>query len=365
MTEKKRIIISASPQGAAVAEPVRKALADEATCEVWSRGVLSLSGPLVSRFLDLVRAFDAAVVVVRAGDLSATRTADRLGARDYLFFELGLVVGALRGRPVVVLYDHDAPLDLPAELTGVRAIKLVAGSDGVSKGAIDLACHGIRRALAGGPAPDRAATASAAPAEGEPRGFLGKLSNELASASAGLDRSSEQIRRKAGFPGVSPATDGGAVSDAPLGDDLPGARAEGQKLRFLEGMWRNPETDAVGCGREIEGEMRFVYSLGGKAATGEFHDWHLVGEDEVVGRFRWLSRALDGFVHFRLESRKRLVGGWWYTSTVPPRLVGELPSVERKVVETWERQPLSRPFPDWAEEFFRKLQLHARRGMAP
>lgn len=148
-----------------------------------------------------------------------------------------------------------------------------------------------------------------------------------------------------------------SIPDAPSAPALPGARPGLHELKFLQGIWQDPETGALACAREHRGELRMV--IKGKMTQGELLDWRL--DDQalpavvVIGRFSRIVGSTSGYAYFRVESTKRLVGGWWSSHKVPAHLVSQLPNVKGMVPQTWVRQPSRHVFPEWAEDFFSKL----------
>jgi eukaryotic-like serine/threonine-protein kinase len=147
--------------------------------------------------------------------------------------------------------------------------------------------------------------------------------------------------------GASPARSG-APAEAPL----PGIRPGSYELKFLQGIWQDPETGAIACAREHRGELRLV--IKGNRTTGEVLDWRWVN-NTLIGRFQSILGPTSGYVQFRVESAKRLIGGWWYSHNVPEHLFSQLPNVNGMIPQTWVRQPSSKVFPAWAEKFFRGL----------
>lgn len=148
-----------------------------------------------------------------------------------------------------------------------------------------------------------------------------------------------------------------SIPDAPSAPALPGARPGLHELKFLQGIWQDPEAGALACAREHRGELRMV--IKGKMTQGELLDWRLDNQAlpavVVIGRFSRIAGSTSGYAYFRVESTKRLVGGWWSSHNVPEHLVSQLPHVKGMVPQTWVRQPSRHVFPEWAEDFFSKL----------
>ncbi|WP_437942939.1 hypothetical protein [Sorangium sp. So ce341] len=151
-----------------------------------------------------------------------------------------------------------------------------------------------------------------------------------------------------------------SVVEARSVSSLPGARPGLHELKFLEGVWQDPETGALACAREHRGELRLV--IQGKITRGEVLDWRLITDArpavELIGRFARIQAPTLGFTlgytYLRMESTKRLVGGWWSVHTVPDHLISQLPNVKGMVPQTWVRQRSKHAFPAWVEDLFRK-----------
>ncbi|WP_437316543.1 hypothetical protein [Sorangium sp. So ce385] len=60
------------------------------------------------------------------------------------------------------------------------------------------------------------------------------------------------------------------------------------------------------------------------------------------------------YTYLRMESTKRLAGGWWSLHAVPDHLVSRLPNVKGMTPQTWVRQRSKHVFPAWVEDWFRK-----------
>lgn len=78
-----------------MARMVQLELDHDAEVEIWSQGVFGLSQGTLASLVAAVDRFDFAALVLTGDDLTVTRGAERVTARDNVVFELGLFMGGL------------------------------------------------------------------------------------------------------------------------------------------------------------------------------------------------------------------------------------------------------------------------------
>jgi len=141
------VFIGSSTEGLAVARAIQVLLDHTNEVELWSQGVFGLTqGTLESLVLGLEH-FDFAVLVLTAEDLTMSRGAEHVTARDNVVFELGLFVGGIGRDRTFMVYDRSQPPSLPSDLAGVGAATFEPHSSGNLEAALGAACTRIQAAI--------------------------------------------------------------------------------------------------------------------------------------------------------------------------------------------------------------------------
>jgi hypothetical protein len=131
-------------------------------------------------------------------------------------------------------------------------------------------------------------------------------------------------------------------------------------LELFEGTWMAHPSGSLLCARLINGELVVPYSYGNQAMlTGHYYNVRLIGKN-LFARFQWLTDSrISGYAMVKVESRDRLVGGWWYSDDVPEeiskditRIHHHMPGMNEMVLERVHLPEL----PSWAEEYFARFQ---------
>lgn len=134
---------------------------------------------------------------------------------------------------------------------------------------------------------------------------------------------------------------------------------EDKPIKLLEGVWKNPETGSTYYARVVDGELRIPYCYeGDKFLTAHCYNCRLVG-DTLFARFEWFISHISGYVFYRMESKDKAVGGWWYQQQVPSSTARDIarldPSLPGMTSAVWVRQKRRKKFPNWAEEYFERV----------
>jgi hypothetical protein len=138
-----------------------------------------------------------------------------------------------------------------------------------------------------------------------------------------------------------------------------GGASGGLELKFFEGMWRNKATGSTYYARVVNGELFMPYCYHGNThLKGHYYNLRVIGET-LVGRFEWLyGSRISGYALQKVESKNKLVGGWWYSQDVPDEVLNDLSRIDISVPgmneSILERDARIKRFPQWAEEYFRR-----------
>jgi len=133
---------------------------------------------------------------------------------------------------------------------------------------------------------------------------------------------------------------------------------ENLELKFFEGIWKNRETGSTYCARVVGGELYMPYCYHGDTElTGHYYNFRLIG-NTLFGRFRWFYRPPSGYFYLRVESKDRLVGGWWSNEDIPNEIIIDISRLNASIPWMTEsvlnKESKNRQFPSWAEEYFRQ-----------
>ncbi len=156
-----RIFIGSSSEGKILAEELQALLDPHAQPTVWTQDIFRLGEGTLRSLLAAAGSFSFAAFLLTADDTVVKRGAAHSTARDNLFFEAGMFLGALGHDRVFLLVPDGADLELPSDLAGVTVATWRARDDENIKAALGPASLEIRKAIrAAGPldAPTTAAT---------------------------------------------------------------------------------------------------------------------------------------------------------------------------------------------------------------
>jgi hypothetical protein len=367
MSTTPRIFIAASAAGLPIAEHLQRELEPRVICMQWRHGLLNLSTSVVEEFLDsTLKKLDLAVLVLSTGDLAERPAGDRKSLRDSVLFQIGLFVGALGCGRTLLVYDQGAPMELPARLPGVTAVRFAQRPGADLRAPLAPVCAHIKAALFSGgvpePSPSRPALATPLPpalATPLPPALATPLPPALADASA---RTLQDRLRAPPVPtgaSLRALTERSGRYEEPgevSAPALPGHIPLEAELRFAEGIWQEEGLGSTACALIHDGQLQFIYSyVGDERFTGECYDWRL-HDGALFGRFRRTDAPNAGYVYFRIESDDRLDGGWWYGRQVPPAALDKLPNIPGMHRQVWTRVHGRTSMPLWAQSHFRALR---------
>ena len=145
---KPSLFIGSSSEGIDFARAVRGLLTQDAEVTVWKEGFFRLGSTYIETLVNSLPRFDFAILVFTPDDLVNSREAEVFGPRDNVIFELGLFMGRLGRSRTFILYQADARLKIPTDLSGVTmATYEWPRRDGNHRAAVGSACDSIREVI--------------------------------------------------------------------------------------------------------------------------------------------------------------------------------------------------------------------------
>ena len=142
------LFIGSSSEGLEFARAVRFLLAQDAEVTVWKEGFFGLGSTYIETLMNSLPRFDFAILVFTPDDLVDSREVAAFGARDNVIFELGLFMGRLGRERTFILYQTDAGLKIPTDLSGVTmATYEWPRTNGNYRAAVGAACDSIREVI--------------------------------------------------------------------------------------------------------------------------------------------------------------------------------------------------------------------------
>lgn len=150
---------------------------------------------------------------------------------------------------------------------------------------------------------------------------------------------------------IEPKTEGSLV-----------AASNSDKLKDFEGIWRT-SYGSIYCARLIDGQLFIPYSYAGDDyLTGQYYNCILI-ENVIYVKFRWFNSPIFGYAFYRLVSPNQVVGGWWYDRDVPSHVRSDLTQISESIPGmkpiVWKKQPATKKFPAWAEDYFKRKLYEA------
>jgi len=140
-----RAFIGSSSEGLAEARQLQKMLNKDLAAIVWDQGtVFGLTDTTIESLEDAVLGYDYGIFVLTNDDRMESRGRRRDVARDNVIFELGLFMGKLTRRRVLVVQAHG--VSLPSDLIGLTTAKYSPKQKNLTK-ALDSAVQKIRSVL--------------------------------------------------------------------------------------------------------------------------------------------------------------------------------------------------------------------------
>lgn len=135
----------------------------------------------------------------------------------------------------------------------------------------------------------------------------------------------------------------------------PMEKEDTERLASYQGMWRS-STGGTYCARLVAGRLYIPYCYAGNdELTAHYFNCRMVG-DTLFGRFEWFDHPISGYAFYKLGSRGRAIGGWWYAEDVPGDVQWDISRIDDSlpgmVKSTWQRVNGNPTFPLWAETYF-------------
>lgn len=171
------MFIGSSTEGLDIARNLQADLEHTGRCSVirWDQGIFEASSYTIPRLAKAATEADFAVLIATADDIVESRGIQRAAARDNVYFELGLFIGAL-GLERTYLMSASPNLELPSDLQGLTYLPYREREDGNQRAAVNDATIGIMAHVdARGPR-DRS---SAVTASSSPVGHRQALAEEI------------------------------------------------------------------------------------------------------------------------------------------------------------------------------------------
>jgi predicted nucleotide-binding protein len=145
---KPSLFIGSSSEGIEFARAVRSLLTEDAEVTVWKEGLFGLGSTYIETLVNALPRFDFAILVFTPDDLVTSRELDEFGPRDNVIFELGLFMGHLGRSRTFIMYQENAQLKIPTDLSGVTmATYEWPRVDQSHKSAVGPACDSIREVI--------------------------------------------------------------------------------------------------------------------------------------------------------------------------------------------------------------------------
>lgn len=117
-----RVFIGCSTEGKDVAENLQAALGAAAEVVIWDQGVFTPGHFTMEELEREAQASDFAVMVMTPDDTIQLREETKYIPRGNVLIELGLFMGALGIRRVLMLAPSAPPLDYPSDLAGITRL---------------------------------------------------------------------------------------------------------------------------------------------------------------------------------------------------------------------------------------------------
>lgn len=145
---KKIFIGSSSGAGKKIANYILSELSGDYDCNVWDKGVFSLSSTTIESLLSAVNTHDYAILVMTPDDFAEKKGDKIFLPRDNVIFELGLFMGGIgRDRTFIIASDNFDLEGLPTDLSGLTIAKLPKRTDGNLAAQVRVACLGVREKI--------------------------------------------------------------------------------------------------------------------------------------------------------------------------------------------------------------------------
>ena len=127
------LFIGSSSEGLSTAERIYDGLRDASVViHLWHEDVFQASDTSIESLVDTAGCVDFAVLVLTADDVTFSRRGKVPSPRDNVVFELGLFIGAIGRKRVLILKPRGVDIKIPSDLFGVTCIPYASkGKDSI------------------------------------------------------------------------------------------------------------------------------------------------------------------------------------------------------------------------------------------
>ena len=126
---KPRAFIASSSEGLKLAKALKKQIAHEFDCKIWSEDdVFTPSGYTLDSLIEQISLSDLGIFVLTGDDTSRIRDKDYIVGRDNVLFEAGLFWGALGRENSFLLRTGEKTFHVPTDLLGLTELRLGSGT---------------------------------------------------------------------------------------------------------------------------------------------------------------------------------------------------------------------------------------------
>lgn len=173
-----RVFIGSSTEGRAVAEALQAALGTDAEVTVWDQGIFGAGDYTIESLEAAAVASDFAVLVMTPDDTIEIRDEMHRSPRGNVLIELGLFMGALGRKRVLMLSPHSPSISYPTDLSGITRLPVYDAdrTDGNLRAAVNSAALEARGVFSAQGPRQRAKGPAAG---GSPSGHERLLTDEL------------------------------------------------------------------------------------------------------------------------------------------------------------------------------------------
>jgi len=141
-----RLFIGSSSEGLEIARACQSSLQyDDFDVRVWTDGVFQASKATIEDLEREVKSIDFGVLVLTHDDKIESRGNERMGPRDNVIFEFGLIMGAIGRDRTFALQPRGIDLKIPSDLLGVRPLSY--NLSGELPASIGPACNELREII--------------------------------------------------------------------------------------------------------------------------------------------------------------------------------------------------------------------------
>jgi hypothetical protein len=128
-------------------------------------------------------------------------------------------------------------------------------------------------------------------------------------------------------------------------------------LKYFEGIWKDQLSSSTICAHIVNGKLLIPYCWAGSSQlTGHFYGYQFI-RDTLFMRFKWFNSTISGFAFLRVESKNKLIGGWWSDEELTSDIFIDILRLDESVHNLnkfiLKRDKEIKRFPLWAEKYFK------------